>query len=582
MAWTRAALALVVAVAVGLAVVSGGSGEDPRTPVGLAGMAPPFLGTAAAGSGGLTAAVDAYGDVVDLREGPAGRALIDNPSDRQAAGTVPVATGVVPRVRIGGGGAGGNVPPAQPFWRADSVAQRYLRGTNVVRTVARFGRVRVVETVAVGGAGRGELALGLTVWAPPGVRARAEVGTNFAAGSGVRCVRDGGAAGRWVATSSYLGVKKSPPTSSLAVSCGVGIPGGDAGQVVREAVAADRGWVARAAPLGVGAPGWAVAMYGRSLLTLRALTDRWTGAVAAGARDGWAYVWPRDAGTAALGYAAAGYRGEARRVAGFLSGLDLDAAARFDGAGAPVPGRGPQGDAAAWVSIAEQAAAPNRVRERVRHANTGAASPWRNRPDYQESAPGDYLANAIAAGYLKRSELAGADGPKTLEYRGKSARRPRSSAPLGQFKASGGLVRSAGDPGSGLDSAAAWAVRPFADPASFAAVRRTLLRLAAGQTRFGITPGEAWDEADPWTAPTAWSAWSLAALADSQRRAGNPAAANVDRRQSLRLLADLRRAATPAGAFPERVDARTGVPRSTTPLAWPHAFAILALRQLWP
>jgi GH15 family glucan-1,4-alpha-glucosidase len=50
----------------------------------------------------------------------------------------------------------------------------------------------------------------------------------------------------------------------------------------------------------------------------------------------------------------------------------------------------------------------------------------------------------------------------------------------------------------------------------------------------------------------------------------------------LRLLADLRRAATPAGLLPERVDASSGVPVSTTPLAWSHAFAILALRQLWP
>ena len=47
-------------------------------------------------------------------------------------------------------------------------------------------------------------------------------------------------------------------------------------------------------------------------------------------------------------------------------------------------------------------------------------------------------------------------------------------------------------------------------------------------------------------------------------------------------MAALRRAATPLGLFPERVDARTGVPRSTTPLAWSHAFAILALRALWP
>ena len=141
-------------------------------------------------------------------------------------------------------------------------------------------------------------------------------------------------------------------------------------------------------------------------------------------------------------------------------------------------------------------------------------------------------------------------------------------------------MRRQGDPGSGLDSAAAWAVRPFPDPALFPAVRRTLLRLAARvEPRFGITPGEAWPGVDPWTAPTAWTAWSLAALAAARQRY---AGTTRDRRAALRLLADLRRAATPAGELPERVDARTGIPTSTTPLAWSHAFAILALRELWP
>ncbi|MBK5221058.1 MAG: glycoside hydrolase family 15, partial [Thermoleophilia bacterium] len=74
-------------------------------------------------------------------------------------------------------------------------------------------------------------------------------------------------------------------------------------------------------------------MYERSLLTLRALTDSQSGAVAAWARDGWAYVWPRDAATAALAFATAGYRAEARRVASFLAGLDLTAGARFHGDG---------------------------------------------------------------------------------------------------------------------------------------------------------------------------------------------------------------------------------------------------------
>jgi hypothetical protein len=293
-------------------------------------------------------------------------------------------------------------------------------------------------------------------------------------------------------------------------------------------------------------------MYRRSLLTLRALTDRRTGAVAAGARDGWAYVWPRDAATATLAFAAAGYPAEARRAARFLGRLDLGAAARFYGDRAPVPGRAAQGDATGWVTVAARAAGIPSPTARL---------PWRNRPDYQEGTPGDYLANAIA-----NPVESGGDGPERGFGGDVSASRRAGIA--ARFGTAGGLVRSEGEPESGLDSAAAWAVRPFPRPALFSAARRTLIRLAARQTRFGITPGTAWPGVDPWMAPTAWSAWSLAALGD--------------RDAALRLIGDLRRAATPAGELPERVDARTGVPRSTTPLAWPHTFAILALRELWP
>ncbi len=491
MAWTRAALALVAAGAVALALVSGGSSADPRTPAGLPGMPAPFLGTAVVGSGGLTAAIDAYGDVVDLRApGPAGRALIDNPADRQAAGTVAADTGIVPRVRVGG--------LDLPLWRADWVRQRYRSGTNVLVTRARLGSARVE-----------------VVWAARGGRLACLTGSNGARIS--------------------IGVKEAAAGTRLRCDDAA------AERLIGTAERADRAWISRARPLGRGAPTWASRLYERSLLTLRALTDRHTGAVAAGARDGWAYVWPRDAGTAALAFAAAGYGPEARRVARFLLGLDLGAAARFHGDGSPVAGRAAQGDATGWATAAARAAGL---------PSPTSSLPWHDRPDYQEGDPGTYLANAIAAG----------GGTEAFET-------PQ------------GLARRAGDPGSGLDSAAAWAVRPFPLPALFPAVRRTLLRLASERTRFGITPGEAWPGTDPWTAPTAWSAWSLAALA-GQGSAGAASAAR-DRRAALRLLGDLRRAATPAGALPERVDARTGVPVSTTPLAWSHAFAILALRELW-
>jgi hypothetical protein len=273
-------------------------------------------------------------------------------------------------------------------------------------------------------------------------------------------------------------------------------------------------------------------MYARSLLTVHALTSKRTGAVAAGARDGWAYVWPRDGATAALALEASGHVEDARAVATFLTELDLSAAARFGEDGAPIPGRAAQGDALGWVDAAARATGVPPLH---------GPYAWRDRADYQESSPGTYLGNAVAAG---------------------------AGEVLREFGTPDGLVRTAGDPGSGLDSAAAWALRPFKRRPLYPTAKRTVLRLARHASPYGITPGEGWEGGeDPWTAPTAWSAWALAAL-------GRPTA--------LRLLDDLRRASTPAGALPERVGVHTGIPTSTTPLLWSSAFAVLALRELWP
>jgi hypothetical protein len=477
-------LALGAVVTAAALVVSGGSGTDPRTPAALPGEPAPFLGTAVVGSGSLTAAIDAYGDVVDLRvPGPAGRSLIDIPAARQAAGTVPAASGIVPWVSFEG-------RPARPLWTADSVQQGYRAGTNVLATTAWFGSRRVRVLYA---AGRLRLA----------------------------CVVEASGDGR-------VQLRSSDPAAKRRLRCDDAV----AQATIRASERGDRAWLRRARPLASAAPPWARAMYLRSLLVLRALTDRGSGAVAAGARDGWAYVWPRDAAAVTLALAGAGYNSEARRGARYLLGLDLRSAARFYGNGEPVPGRGPQGDAAGWVTAAARAVG----------LPPPPPLPWRNLPDYQEGEPGDYLGNAIAAGGLK----ALLDGSKS----------PRR------------LVRRLGDPGSGMDSAAAWAVEPFGLRPLYPAARDTMLRLARRGGRFGITPGEDWSGVDPWSAPTAWTAWSLAALGE--------------RRPALRLLADLRRAATPAEMLPERVGFSTGIPTSTTPLAWSHAFAILALRQLWP
>jgi hypothetical protein len=264
----------------------------------------------------------------------------------------------------------------------------------------------------------------------------------------------------------------------------------------------------------------------------------------AGERDGWDYVWPRDASAGAIALEAAGLRPEARRVVGFLSSLDLEGAARFYPDGSRVPGRTAAGDEEGWVAAAEgEVQRPRAVRTRCCSATETPDRPseWSDRQDYGENVTGDLLGNAIASG-VPAAEI-----------------RHRFLTPRG-------LVREEGE--GELDSSAAWAVTLFPQPGLRAAIRRTLLELARESTPLGITPIEGWTPGQVWTAPTAWSAWALAKLGDT--------------RAADRLLGKLRRAATPYGTLPERVSAIDGQPTSTTPLAWSHAFAILALRARYP
>jgi hypothetical protein len=259
----------------------------------------------------------------------------------------------------------------------------------------------------------------------------------------------------------------------------------------------------------------------------------------AGERDGWDYVWPRDASAGAIALEAAGLRPEAARVVSFLSNIDTERAARFYPDGSSVPGRPAPGDAAGWIAAADPSTNPSTFLIGGRPTPTEKEGPlgWRGRQDYGENVTGDLLGNAIASG---------APGAEIKS----------------RFLTPRGLVREGGS--ATLDSAAAWAATLFPQPELRGAVRRTLLTLTRESTRFGISPMEGWTPGEVWTAPTAWSAWALVEL-------GEVGAAD-------RLLGELHRAETPYGTLPERVDAATGAPTSTTPLAWSHAFAILALR----
>ena len=493
--------------------------------------------------------------------GPAGESQISLPHRRQEAGTVSPRTGLTLAFADDGDG------PA-PAWESDSATQSYAPGTNVLRTVLTRGDAELLVTDAARGSvlarrmvltGDGEIRLrliaDLDLAGNPGSDSFRPTPGGFLASDGARhvaCVADPPphvalerandpyAAFTWRAEERLaveLSCSLRPPAGASHLSAGGRVT--PAAAVVAASGAADRRWLAAGAGLGPGAPGWARALHDRSLLVLRALTDPRTGAMAAGLREAWAYVWPRDAAASALAFAETGHAGEARAIARFLSSLDLARGARFFGDGTVVgDGRPAQGDAGGWTRLAREAAglppAPP----------TGPG--WRGRADYGERAgdDGDYIANAIAAGV--------------------GARR------LGRlFKGRRGLlVRRARVPASELDSATAWAVRPFPRPALADSVAATLRAIGRTAGPYGVEPHTAWPGANPWSAPTAWLAWGEAGLGH--------------RALALAHLARLRRAATDAGLLPERVDGESGLPASTTPLGWSHAFTLLALRELWP
>lgn len=567
--------AFIVAIGGGLAAalaLSGGTSQVPQTPVGAEGLATPFLGVALLGSGGAAAAVDAYGSVVELRApGPAGPAAIMTGYKRQEAGSVDERSGIVVRA------AGDDGPPA-PLWQTEP-RQRYLGGGNVLETRGVVGGVelRLRDAMAphepvfareimarprpsgarleADGVIQVEASLNFDFGVTEGTASTVELDGHdgFTVRSGARVASCAQAARVGPQLSTQDGVvtmrwrAQGPLRISLLCRVGSEAPVPEPGTTIHTEVARTHAEARTDAHLALedavslpaDAPAWAHRLHRRSLLTLLALSDRESGAVPAGLRDHWHYIWPRDAGTAALALARAGLVERATRIADFLSRLDVEHAARFNEDGSPVEdGRHEQGDSIGWARLAQQAVG-------MTSGESPEAGEWRGRGDYGERDDdrGDFLANAIVAG-------ASAD---VIER---------------EFGRDGLLLRESepGDPV--LDTAAAWAVRPFPRPALYPLIRPTLLALADGAGPYGLFPASDWRGRDPWTAATASTAWSLAVLGE--------------RDAALRLMQALRNAATPLALLPERADIETGVPRSTTPLAWSHAFALLALQELWP
>ena len=291
-------------------------------------------------------------------------------------------------------------------------------------------------------------------------------------------------------------------------------------------------WLARAEPLGPGAPPWARRMYARSLLVLRALTDAAAAPSAAGARDRWAYVWPRDAAAVAIALADAGYR--PRRAASSASSRARPRdGARFRGDGEPVTdGRALPGDAAGWVRAAARGRRARRPPPLAGPPGAAAATTASAADD-----SGDYLANAIAAGVPARRD------PSLFGGAARAA------------------CRRAGDPESGarlgrrLGGAAVPATRRFS------ATRASLLALAAERGgRYGIEPHRGLARTEPGPrpppgAPGAWRRWASATrrcdCSPRVRRAATPPARSPS--GSTRPAACPLRRPRSAGRMPSRL-----------------------------
>ena len=518
-------MVLVLAGAVGLVVVSGGSDADPRTP-------PALPGTAAAVSGhrgGRQRRADRGDRLLRRRGRPAGPRPGRPGADRQPGGSA------------GRGHRAGR-------YRDRAAGQRRRRP------------------------GAAALACGLGRAALPAGDRRAADGRRGSGGSRVAIALRG--AGRDPGLPDARHRRRARDLARGADDPAVGIEApaaidATARRIVGGAERADRRWLTRARPLGAGGrprnSRAAAAAPPLGKADVRALATDPAGA------DGPAQRRRRRRRPRRLGLRLAPRRrhrrarlrrrrlpGRSAAAARFLAGLDLGAAARFYGDGAPVPGRGPQGDAAGWVAVATRAAglpAPTR-------------RPWRSRPTSRGRRPTTRTARSRRLPRQLRSPSPHGRNRRTRQgSRRRSGRRAEGWCGRRETPARASTRRRPGRCGRspGRRSFPRCAAPCFTWPPG---------RPASGSPRARLAGGT-----DPWTAPTAWSAWSLAALASRERRP--EAARRPPRRPAPARRPAPRRNARPA-TLPERVDARRGIPRSTTPLAWSHAFAILALRELWP
>lgn len=375
------------------------------------------------------------------------------------------------------------------------------------------------------------------------------------------------------------------------------------------------------------------ALYERSLLVLKALADRNTGAIIAGPtlNPDYRFAWPRDGTIMATAFAAAGHFEECRAYLKFLmddlkrsvhAGREADWASRYQSDGLPYTGGQPFSDQvddlgfvplAIWVYgslsgdrafVADSYPYLKLVAGNVAHRR-GKVTGLIRGVDYWEDFDGWYAPTQaiIASGMRALAHVATDLARAGHAYPGTDLARDArdltglsaglKAAMLEHFwkEKDGFLQRTLehnlrdGVPGSilvnlinvalhrrGVDAGVPMMVYPLGlFRADDPRVARSFERIEKRLTRNGgFYPGEDWPTVLAGNDP--WVFWTEYAIPYLKRR-GDTARMQV-------YLSWVLRVATPQGMLPERVFQSDLAPMSTTPLGWPHGTFIQIMHEL--
>jgi len=333
------------------------------------------------------------------------------------------------------------------------------------------------------------------------------------------------------------------------------------------------------------------AMATRALLDLR-LDVRPNGAVVAGWRSGWDYVWPRDSSWVAVALAQTGHPAMAYQILRFLQRMQpgngiWDARYLPDGSGPVLDGRPAQLDADGWVpwavwswAASQPLASGGEPRRELAQlwpmvlraadaaarslAQDGLPGPamdyWENSVEVTLGTAAPLLAGLRAAAAVA-ADIGGAAAASDGHRWAAAAARLASAITAAVGRTGYQRVPLAG---SGADAAITFLGPPFAEPGPQVLRAARSAQQALAVPNGGLAPGEAWSGTPDvaWTAETAFFA-----LFD---------ASTGQHSQATALLDWLAAHRTKLGSLPEQVNS-AGQPASTAPLSWTDAVTLLAL-----